>query len=49
VRQVIQPGTIDLMVGSASDRLPLAGQLEIVGPPVKVGRDKTFFSIAQAE
>jgi hypothetical protein len=49
VRQVVQPGTIDMMVGSASDYLPLAGQLEIIGDPAKVGRDKTFFSIAQVE
>ena len=49
VRQVVQPGTVDLMVGSASDCLPLTGHLEIIGPAAQVGRDKTFFSIAQVE
>jgi beta-glucosidase len=48
-RQVVQPGTIDLMLGSASDCLPLTGQLEVIGRPVKVGRDKTFFSMARVE
>jgi beta-glucosidase len=45
VRQMVQPGAIDLMLGSASDCLPLTGQLEVIGHPAKVGRDKTFFSI----
>jgi beta-glucosidase len=49
VRQVVQPGTIDLMLGSASNCLPLAGQLEVIGQPVEVGRDKTYFSIVQVE
>jgi beta-glucosidase len=49
VRQVVQPGTIDLMLGSASDCLPLTGQLEVIGHPAKVGSAKTFFSIAQVE
>jgi beta-glucosidase len=30
-RQVVQPGAIDLMLGSASDCLPLTGQLEVIG------------------
>jgi beta-glucosidase len=48
-RQVVQPGTIDLMLGGASDCLPLAGQLEVVGRPIEVGRHKTFFSTVQVE
>jgi beta-glucosidase len=47
--QVVEPGTIDLMLGSASDCLPLTGQLEIIGDPVAVGRAKIFFSEAQVE
>ena len=49
VRQVVLPGTIDLMLGSASDRLTLSGHLEIIGHPVEAGRDKTFFSTVQVE
>jgi beta-glucosidase len=49
VRQVVEPGTIDLMLGSASDCLPLTGQLEVIGHSVKVGRAKAFFSITQVE
>jgi beta-glucosidase len=49
VCQMVQPGAIDVMVGNSSDSLPLAGKLEITGRPAKVGRDKTFFSIAQVE
>lgn len=48
-RQAVQPGAIDLMLGSASDCLPLTGQLEVIGQPVEVGRDKIFLSIAQVE
>jgi len=47
VRQVVQPGIVDVMVGSSSDNLPLIGQIDIAGPPAEVGRDKTFFSSVQ--
>jgi beta-glucosidase len=47
VRQVVQPGVVDLMVGRSSDNLPLTGQLEITGPPEEVGRDKVFFGSTQ--
>jgi beta-glucosidase len=43
---VVQPGTIEVMVGSSSEHLPLSGTFEIVGQPanVDVNADKVFFS-----
>jgi beta-glucosidase len=44
---VVQPGTIEVMVGSSSEHLPLSGTFEIVGQPADVSADKVFFSRVQ--
>jgi hypothetical protein len=49
MRQVVQPGAIDVMVGGASDCLTLSGQFEVTGHLAKVGRSKTFFSNVEIE
>jgi beta-glucosidase len=43
-RYIVQPGTIEVMVGRSSQHLPLTGEFEIVGQPIDVGADKVFFS-----
>jgi len=43
-RYIVQPGTIEVMVGRSSQHLPLTGEFEIVGQPTDVGADKVFFS-----
>ncbi|MBC7251062.1 MAG: glycoside hydrolase family 3 C-terminal domain-containing protein [Anaerolineae bacterium] len=53
MRYVVRPGVIEVMVGNASNHLPLTGTLEITGRAVDVSREKVFFSdvtvTAQAE
>jgi len=41
---VVQPGTIEVMVGSSSQHLPLTTTFEITGQVTGVSRDKIFFS-----
>jgi beta-glucosidase len=45
---VIQPGLIEVMVGNASDQLPLTGTFEIVGRSADIA-DKVFFSDVNVE
>jgi beta-glucosidase len=47
MQYAVHPGAVEVLVGNASDRLPLAGQFEIVGQRVQAGRSKVFFSDAQ--
>jgi len=44
VRYVVQPGTVEVMVGCSSEHLPLTGALEIIGQTTDAGDDKVFFS-----
>ncbi|MCB9099910.1 MAG: glycoside hydrolase family 3 C-terminal domain-containing protein [Anaerolineales bacterium] len=44
MQYVVEPGTLDLMVGSSSEDLPLKGRLEITGETTDISRDKQFFS-----
>jgi beta-glucosidase len=46
-RLAVQPGTVEVMVGSSSQHLPLSGTFEIVGQPADVSADKVFFSQVQ--
>jgi beta-glucosidase len=41
---VVEPGTIELMVGSSSEDLPLQTKIEIIGETTEISRDKKFFS-----
>lgn len=43
MRYIVEPGQIEVLVGSASDDIRLTGQFEIVGRPTPVAR-KVFFS-----
>ena len=45
---VVQPGTVEVMVGNASNHLPLTGTFEIVGQPADI-TDKVFFSEVNVE
>jgi beta-glucosidase len=45
---VVQPGLIEVMVGNASDHLPLTGTFEIVGQSADI-TDKVFFSEVNVE
>jgi beta-glucosidase len=40
---VVEPGTVRVMVGTASDNLPLQAEIEVVGETAVI-TDKTFFS-----
>jgi len=43
----VHPGAVDLMVGNASDHLPLSGRFEIMGQRTEVDNAQVFFSQAQ--
>ena len=49
MRYVVQPGLVEVMVGNASNHLPLTGQVEIVGQQADVGSTKVFFSQVQVK
>ena len=44
---LVQPGTVEVMIGNSSQHLPLTGAFEIVGQPTDVGADKVYFSQVQ--
>lgn len=46
---VVQPGTVEVMVGNASNHLPLTGTFEIAGQTTDISDDKVFFSDVNIE
>jgi beta-glucosidase len=49
MRYAVHPGKIDMMVGNASDHLPLSGRFEIVDQRKEVESAKVFFSKVQVK
>ena len=47
MQYAVHPGAVEVLVGNASDHLPLAGRFEIVGQRVEARDRKVFFSQAQ--
>jgi beta-glucosidase len=44
MRYVVEPGTIEIMVGASSEALPLTAKVKIIGEGAEISRDKKFFS-----
>jgi beta-xylosidase len=49
VRRVVEPGTVEVMVGASSDDVRLAGRFEITGTTVEVGREVAFTTPVRVE
>jgi beta-glucosidase len=47
MQYVVQPGTVEVMVGNSSQHLLLTGTFEVVGQCTEIRADKVFFSQAQ--
>ena len=46
---MLQPGTVKVTVGNASNHLPLTGVFEIAGQTTDISDDKVFFSDVNVE
>ena len=46
---VLEPGPIDVLIGSASDDIRARGSFEVVGPTVRLGKARSFLSESRAE
>ena len=49
MRFVVQPGTVEIMVGYSSQHLPLSGTLKITGQTTEVSADKVFSTSTKTE
>jgi beta-glucosidase len=47
LRYAVQPGPVEVLVGSSAADLPLAGRFQITGRPVEAANTKVFFSEAR--
>jgi beta-glucosidase len=43
---VVEPGTIELMIGTSSEDIHLRTQIEIVGDVTEISKEKVYFSEA---
>jgi beta-glucosidase len=43
---VVEPGTIEIMLGASSEDLPLNTKIEVIGETAEISRNKKFFSKA---
>jgi len=48
-RYIIEPGPIDVLIGSASDDIRAQATFDVVGPTVQLGRSRSFLSVSQVE
>lgn len=46
---VMEPGPVDVLVGSSSDDIRARATFEVVGPTVRLGRARSYLSTSQAE
>jgi beta-glucosidase len=44
---VVEPGTIELMIGTSSEDIHLKTEIEIVGAVTEISEQKVFFSEAR--
>lgn len=49
MRFVVEPGTLQVMVGNSSVNLPLAGEVAIVGNVIEVGDEKRFVCASEVQ
>ncbi len=43
-RFVVQPGTVEVLVGNSSQHLPLVGRFDIIGPAADISKDGSYLS-----
>ncbi|MGA1826867.1 beta-glucosidase family protein [Microbacterium sp.] len=46
---IIEPGPIDVLIGSASDDIRAQATFDVVGPTIKLGRSRSFLSVSHVE
>jgi len=46
---VVEPGTVEVMIGGASDDIRLTGEFEIEGKTVEISKSKVFFSAVEID
>ncbi|WP_292826707.1 glycoside hydrolase family 3 N-terminal domain-containing protein [Microbacterium sp.] len=46
---IIEPGPIDVLIGSASDDIRAQATFDVVGPTVQLGRSRSFLSVSHVE
>jgi beta-glucosidase len=49
LRRVVEPGTVEVMVGASSGDVRLTGRFEITGATVETGRDVAFTTPVRVE